>query len=91
MERNRFLTTKRKLLQKVLSGSKNVRFGEMVALVEAFGFRLSRVRGSHHIFVHPHVRELVNLQDVDGKAKPYQIRQFLRLVERYNLTLGDES
>jgi predicted RNA binding protein YcfA (HicA-like mRNA interferase family) len=85
------LTTKRKLLQKVLSGSKNVRFSEMVALVEAFGFRLSRVRGSHHIFVHPHVRELVNLQDVDGKAKPYQIRQFLRLVERYNLTLGDES
>jgi predicted RNA binding protein YcfA (HicA-like mRNA interferase family) len=85
------LTTKRKLLQKVLSGSKNVRFSEMVALVEAFGFRLSRVRGSHHIFVHPHVRELVNLQDVDGKAKPYQIRQFLRLVERYSLTLGDES
>jgi predicted RNA binding protein YcfA (HicA-like mRNA interferase family) len=85
------LTTKRKLLQKVLSGSKNVRFSEMVALVEAFGFRLSRVRGSHHIFIHPQVRELVNLQDVDGKAKPYQIRQFLRLVERYNLTLGDES
>jgi hypothetical protein len=37
------------------------------------------------------VRELVNLQDVDGKAKPYQIRQFLRLVERYNLTMEDES
>ncbi|HFD38284.1 MAG TPA: type II toxin-antitoxin system HicA family toxin [Anaerolineae bacterium] len=33
----------------------------MVTLVEAFGFRLSRVRGSHHIFVHPNVRELVTL------------------------------
>ena len=85
------MVKKRKLLQKVLSRSKNVQFNEMVTLVEAFGFRLSRVRGSHHIFVHPRVQELVNLQDVSGKAKPYQIRQFLRLVERYNLTLEDEE
>ncbi len=63
----------------------------MLALVEAFGFRLARVCGSHHIFVHHQVVELVNLQEVDGKAKPYQIRQFLRLVERYNLHLGDET
>ncbi len=82
---------KRKLLEKVQSGSKNIRFAEMLALVEAFGFRLARVSGSHHIFVHHHVAELVNLQEVDGKAKPYQIRQFLRLVERYNLHLGDET
>jgi predicted RNA binding protein YcfA (HicA-like mRNA interferase family) len=82
---------RRKLLQKALSSPQNVRFSEIVMLVEAFGFRLSRVKGSHHIFVHPQVRELVNLQDVDGRAKPYQIRQFLRLVERYNLTMEDES
>jgi hypothetical protein len=40
---------KRKLLERALAGSKNIRFAEMVALVEAFGFRLSRVSGSHHI------------------------------------------
>jgi predicted RNA binding protein YcfA (HicA-like mRNA interferase family) len=85
------VTHKRKLLLKALSGSKNIRFGEMVELVETFGFRLSRVSGSHHIFVHPQVAELVNLQDVDGKAKPYQIRQFLKLVERYDLDLGDDQ
>ncbi len=82
---------KKKILERALSGSKNIRFGDMVSLVEAFGFRLSRVNGSHHIFIHPHVTELVNLQNVEGKAKPYQIRQFLRLVERYNLELGDEA
>ncbi|MCG2766839.1 MAG: type II toxin-antitoxin system HicA family toxin [Anaerolineae bacterium] len=82
---------RRKLLQKAISSPKNVRFDEMATLMDAFGFRLSRVKGSHHIFVHPEVRELVNLQNVGGKAKPYQIRQFLRLVERYNLTMGDES
>ena len=82
---------RRKLLQKALSSPKNIRFNEMVTLAEAFGFRLSRVKGSHYIFVHPQVQELVNLQNVDGKAKPYHIRQFLRLVERYNLSMEDES
>ena len=62
-----------------------MRFDEMVVLVEAFGFHLSRSSGSHRIFTHPQVKELVNLQEVAGKAKPYQIHQFLRLVERYNL------
>jgi predicted RNA binding protein YcfA (HicA-like mRNA interferase family) len=62
----------------------------MVGLVEAFGFRLSRISGSHHIFVHPDIPELVNLQNVKGQAKPYQISQFLKLVERYNLSLEDE-
>ncbi len=81
---------KRKLLQRALSGSKNIAFSDMIILVEAFGFRLSRVKGSHHIFVHPQVRELVNLQEVSGQAKPYQIRQFLRLVERYSLKMEDE-
>jgi predicted RNA binding protein YcfA (HicA-like mRNA interferase family) len=43
---------KRKLLEKVLSGSKNIQFNEMVTLIEAFGFSLSRINGSHHIFKH---------------------------------------
>jgi len=80
---------KRKLLQKVLANQQNISFSDMVNLVEAFGFRLSRMRGSHHIFAHPDVRELVNLQNVKGQAKPYQIRQFLKLIEQYNLELGE--
>lgn len=78
---------KRKLLQKAISSPANFRFTEMVTLAEAFGFRLSRSGGSHHIFVHPRVRELLNLQEVRGKAKPYQVGQFLKLVEKYNLEL----
>jgi predicted RNA binding protein YcfA (HicA-like mRNA interferase family) len=82
---------KRKLLVKALAGSKNISFNEIVLLVEAFGFRLSRVNGSHHIFVHPQVRQIVNLQEYNGKAKPYQVRQFLELVEQYDLKLGDRA
>jgi len=81
----------RKLLEIILAGSRIVRFDDLVGLVEAFGFQLSRVRGSHHIFVHPNVDELLNLQEVRGEAKPYQIRQFLRLVEEYNLQLEENE
>ncbi|CRI65953.1 conserved hypothetical protein [Thiocapsa sp. KS1] len=82
---------KRKLLLKLLSGSKNVRFLEAVAIAEAFGFRLDRVNGSHHIFVHPKIPELLNLQDLKGKAKPYQVKQLLQLAELHNLQLEGES
>jgi len=82
---------KHKLLDKALNSPTNLQLSEMVALIKAFGFHLSRTTGSHHIFVHQEVRELVNIQDVNGGVKPYQVRQFLRLVERYNLTMGGES
>ncbi len=61
----------------------------MRRLVESFGFELRRTSGSHRVFAHSEVRELLNLQEVRGQAKPYQIRQFLRLVERYGLTMED--
>jgi len=81
---------KRRLLHKILGSSKNIRFAEMVNLVKGFGFELSRTDGSHHIFAKSDIPELVNLQNVKGQAKPYQIRQFLKLVEKYNLLLEDE-
>ena len=79
----------RKLLAKAISGSKNIRFNDMVILVESFGFRLSRVSGSHHIFVHPDIPELLNFQNISGKAKPYQIKQFLKLIEKYNIIIQE--
>jgi predicted RNA binding protein YcfA (HicA-like mRNA interferase family) len=82
---------RRRLLHRLLDGHiQNVAFRDLRDLVEGFGFRLDRVHGSHHIFEHAAIVENLNLQDVSGKAKPYQIRQFLRLIERYALRLEDE-
>jgi hypothetical protein len=63
----------------------------MILIVESFGFELDRISGSHHLFVHREVPELVNLQEVEGMAKPYQVGQFLRIVERYNLRMRSEG
>ena len=81
---------RKKLLRRLVRGTlQNVAFRDMVSLIQGFGFRLVRTHGSHQIFAHPDISELINVQDVGGQAKPYQIRQFLRLVERHNLKLEE--
>jgi predicted RNA binding protein YcfA (HicA-like mRNA interferase family) len=83
---------RRKLLARLARGAvANVGFADLQDLVEGFGFELRRTSGSHHIYAHPKVPELVNLQNVRGQAKPYQVRQVLRLVERYGLRLRDDQ
>lgn len=81
---------RRLLLRRISSGAaNNVPFTDFTDLLAGFGFELARVNGSHHIFSHPMVEEIVNVQQVGRQAKPYQIRQALRLIERYSLTLED--
>ena len=83
---------RRKLLERLTGGHvKNVPFQDFVDLVVGFGFREVKVRGSHRAFGRSKVQQLVNLQPQRGEAKPYQIRQFLRLVESYNLRLEEED
>jgi predicted RNA binding protein YcfA (HicA-like mRNA interferase family) len=80
-----------KLLKRLSQGAiTNVAFSDLRSVVEALGFELRRVSGSHHVFAHPAVRKPLNLQPVHGQARPYQVRQFLRLVERYDLKLEDK-
>ncbi len=79
------------LLRLSRGATRNVRFSDLTDLVQSFGFELARISGSHHIFKHPHIAELINIQEVAGQAKPYQIRQFLRLVERHNLRMEDRE
>ena len=67
----------------------NVPFSDIADLLSGFGFELVRINGSHHIYSHPEVTEIVNVQQVRGEAKPYQIRQILRLIERYSLDLKE--
>jgi predicted RNA binding protein YcfA (HicA-like mRNA interferase family) len=83
---------RRKLLRRLAEGAlSNVRFRDMISLAEGFGFRVVRTSESHNILQHPGLSESVNLQEVCGEAKPYQIRQFLKLAERHSLALEDEG
>jgi predicted RNA binding protein YcfA (HicA-like mRNA interferase family) len=63
----------------------SLRFRELANLAESAGFRLDRIHGSHHIFIHPKYKVLINLQNVKGQAKPYQVRQLLKLIKELRL------
>ncbi len=55
--------SKRKLLRKLLASRNKARFDDVRALVEAFGFRLVRISGSHHIFSHRSILGSMNLHE----------------------------
>lgn len=82
---------KRKLLQAIIiSRGKNVLFHDFQTLIETFGFRLDRINGSHHIYIHKSSNHMISIQS-DGKdAKPYQIKQFLALIEQSNLKMEED-
>ncbi len=54
-------------------------------MVEQFGFVFARQKGSHRIYKRQGVKELLDFQNVQGKVKSYQVKQFLKAVEDYNL------
>jgi len=81
-----------KLLRRLTRGElANVRYSDLERLLQRFGFHHVRSSGSHRIFSHPEIPQLLNLQNVRGEVKPYQVRQFLRLVEWYDLHLEDRT
>ena len=49
---------------------------------------VARVRSPLSVFAHHGVPSVLNVQSgKSGKAKPYQVRQFLKEVERFELPL----
>lgn len=61
-----------KLLYKILDGrhDKNISFSDLCFILEKLGFAC-RVRGDHFIFVRESIREIINIQPKNDKAKPY--------------------
>ncbi len=81
-----------RLLERLRRGHvANVRYRDFVRLVEAVGFEMVRMRGSHRIYRHAGIPGRLTLQDSSGEAKPYQIRQFLRTMDEHGLTIRDSS
>lgn len=74
-----------KLYKELKNNPKNVRFTALCRAAEAFGFKFRGGKGSHRIYIRKDIKEMLNFQNVHGKAKPYQVRQLIKVIERYNL------
>jgi hypothetical protein len=68
----------------------NVAFADARRLLEELGFEELRVKGSHHVYGRPGLPEQLNLQERGGQAKPYQLRQLVALIRRYDLSIEED-
>ena len=81
------MSRSRRTLQRVLGGAADagIRFADLYQLLERLGFT-ARTRGSHVMFTHPDVPDLINLQSMAGMAKPYQVRQVRDTLMQHHMT-----
>ena len=78
--------SRRKLYDRIVAGRSdaNIPFRQVRNMLLYLGF-LERIRGSHHVFYKEGIKEIITLQDVGGKCKPYQVKQMRAVLKKYNL------
>jgi len=70
-----------KLLKKAINNPGNLHFEELQNLLERNGFECVRTSGSHHQYYSKKRKRLLPIQEKNGMAKEYQVRQFLSILE----------
>lgn len=75
-----------KLLLSILSGTrdKGILFTDLRAVLDRLGFQC-RIKGDHFIYTKDDVEEIINIQPVGNKAKPYQVKQVRNVILKYQL------
>lgn len=82
------MSRKDKLLGRAKQNSNRLRFDDFETLLRLCGWTFDRQTGSHRIWYSPKRYRLSIQEARDGKAKGYQVRQFL---EQYNREITDEK
>lgn len=75
----------RELLDELKANPKKIRFKRVCQIAEAYGFQTRKGAGSHRVYYRDGVREILNFQNEGGRAKAYQVRQFIKIIENYSL------
>lgn len=78
-----------KLLLSIMCGTKdsNISFADLRSVLDDLDFTC-RIKGDHFIYTKSDIEEIINIQPVGSKAKPYQVKQVRNLILKYGL--GDE-
>jgi predicted RNA binding protein YcfA (HicA-like mRNA interferase family) len=85
------LSRLKKLLKKARENRKNLKFNELCRLFEYFGFQVRGQEGSHIQYKrYDPPSKTVPIQNIKGKANPYQVKQLLDFVDDNDLS-GEED
>jgi hypothetical protein len=75
-----YMTKQEKLLKKAINNPDNMSFSDFQTLMSRHGWILDHQSGSHQIWYSPESFRL-SVQNRNGNAKGYQIKQFLTRLE----------
>ena len=80
------MTAMLKILAAVLDAGRdnNILFTNLQRLLDYLGFE-HRTRGSHFIYWHDDIEEIINIQSDGTKAKAYQVKQVRDIIRKYRL------
>ncbi|MCP4350422.1 MAG: toxin HicA [Desulfobacterales bacterium] len=72
-----------KIVKEMRQNPKNVRFGDLCRVCDEYFGEPRQSSGSHRVYRTPWKGDpRVNIQDSKGKAKPYQVKQVLRAIDK---------
>ena len=78
------MSRNRKLIASIRNNPRDVRFEDALRAAELIGFVAAGGSGSHHARARPGEPLQLNFQPTSGgKAKPYQVRQLIDMIDRY--------
>ena len=75
-----------KLVISILSGTKdkNILFSDLRSVLTRLGFEY-RIKGDHFIYTKTGIDEIINIQPIGNRAKPYQVKQVREIILKYQL------
>lgn len=81
------------LYNRILNGDKsNIKFNDICDFVERLGFEKRKQDGtSHIIYGMKGIIDIINLQNMNGNAKPYQVNQVKKIIQKYRLGGNDND
>lgn len=75
-----------KLFMQIMSGTQdsNISFADLQKILTLLGFTV-RIKGDHFIYFKDGVEEIINIQPVGNKPKPYQVKQVRNIILKYRM------
>jgi predicted RNA binding protein YcfA (HicA-like mRNA interferase family) len=72
-----------KLIDAIRNNPRDVRFDDACKMAEWLGFVWKGGKGSHRSFARKREPTILNFQSHGGRIKPYQGRQLVDMIEKY--------
>lgn len=82
------MTTLLKIFTYVMNGRRdnNIPFSDLQRLLDSLGFQ-HRIKGSHHVYWHDGVKDIINIQPDGNNSKAYQVKQVRNIILSYGLKI----